>query len=467
MEERRIGRQTPTLSVVLPYSKTKGKEAIELYNSTGRTAQPWQELLVYDMMAVNEEELWTHTKFGLSVPRQNGKNEVVFMREMKGLLDGERILHTAHRSSTSHASWERIYSLLAKAGYREKEDYTTLKQFGFETIRMVNGDGVINFRTRSSKGGLGEGYDLLIVDEAQEYTEDQKSALQYVIAASDNPQTIMCGTPPTAVSSGTVFLDYRRKTVAGNTQNGGWAEWSVDFQSDPRNVDLWYETNPSLGLFLKERTVADEIGTDVVDFNIQRLGLWLTYNQKSAISLKEWEALKCDKKPKLKKTLFVGVKFGVDGSNVAMSVAAKTDEGKIFVEALDCRPIRNGFTWILDYLKALEPKSVIIDGAGNQKLLSESMRRAKIKGAVLPTVKEVVVANAQFEQGIFSKTLCHMDQPALKQAAGNCEKRTIGNGGFGYKALKEGIEIALLDSAILAFWACSESKERKRQQVRC
>mgnify|MGYP002868968649 CR=1 FL=1 len=153
--------------------------------------------------------------------------------------------------------------------------------------------------------------------------------------------------------------------------------------------------------------------------------------------------------------------------NVAVSVAAKTDDDKVFVEALDCRPIRGGFVWILDYLKALEPKSVIIDGAGNQKLLAEAMRRAKIKGAVLPTVKEVVVANAQFEQGVFSKALCHMDQPALKQAAGNCEKRIIGNGGFGYKALKEGIEIALLDSAILAFWACSESKERKRQQVRC
>lgn len=45
MGEVRKGRQTPTQSVVLPYSSTYGAEAIDIYNSTGRTAQEWQELL--------------------------------------------------------------------------------------------------------------------------------------------------------------------------------------------------------------------------------------------------------------------------------------------------------------------------------------------------------------------------------------------------------------------------------------
>ena len=31
MEPKRIGRQTPTTSLVLPYKKTKGKEAVEIY----------------------------------------------------------------------------------------------------------------------------------------------------------------------------------------------------------------------------------------------------------------------------------------------------------------------------------------------------------------------------------------------------------------------------------------------------
>lgn len=115
MAEARKGRQTPTQSIVLPYEETKGKEAIDLYNSSGRTAQEWQELLIYDILAVNEEGLWTHTKFGYSVPRRNGKNEIVVIREIWGLKNGEKILHTAHRTTTSHAAWERLCTILDKA----------------------------------------------------------------------------------------------------------------------------------------------------------------------------------------------------------------------------------------------------------------------------------------------------------------------------------------------------------------
>lgn len=49
----------------------------------------------------------------------------------------------------------------------------------------------------------------MIIDEAQEYTTDQEAALKYTVTDSDNPQTIMCGTPPTPTSSRTVFTDYR------------------------------------------------------------------------------------------------------------------------------------------------------------------------------------------------------------------------------------------------------------------
>ena len=42
-----LGRQTPTRSVVLPYEKTKGAQAVKLYNLTGRKAQEWQELMLY------------------------------------------------------------------------------------------------------------------------------------------------------------------------------------------------------------------------------------------------------------------------------------------------------------------------------------------------------------------------------------------------------------------------------------
>ena len=96
------------------------------------------------------------------------------------------------------------------------------------------------------------------------------------------------------------------------------------------------------------------------------------------------------------------------------------------------------------------------------------MKEYGLKSPVLPTVKEIIAANTAFEQGLFQDNIRHMGQPSLTNAVGNCEKRAIGaNGGFGYKAQKEGIEIALLDSVILAYWACSTTKEvKKKQRVR-
>ncbi len=193
----RLGRQTPTAAVVLPYTKTLGQDAIDLYNTTGRTAQQWQELLLYDILARNEDDLWVHTKFGYAVPRRNGKNEIAAIRELYGLQQGESILHTAHRTTTSRAAWERLCHLLDKA----KIPYKSIQAVGREHIQLEDGEGRIEFRTRSSKGGLGEGFDLLVVDEAQEYTDDQASALKYVVTDSENPQTLFCGTPPTPASS--------------------------------------------------------------------------------------------------------------------------------------------------------------------------------------------------------------------------------------------------------------------------
>lgn len=215
----RVGSQTPTTSVVIPYTTTYGKEAIDLYNQTTRTAREWQEIMIYDILSINDDNLWTHTKFGYEIPRRNGKGEIIVIRELYGLMHGERILHTAHRTPTSHSAWERLCTLLDEIGI----EYKATKQMGLETIRVLDkGGGYVNFRTRSSKGGLGEGYDTLIIDEAQEYTIDQESALKYVVTDSMNPQTLFCGTPPTAVSAGTVFMKMREAVFQGQSKKNEW-----------------------------------------------------------------------------------------------------------------------------------------------------------------------------------------------------------------------------------------------------
>lgn len=469
MEETRKGRQTPTQSLTLPYTETHGDEAVELYNHSGRTAQEWQELLMYDIMAVNSEGLWIHMKYGWSIPRRNGKSELLIIRTIWAITHGERVLYTAHRTTTSHNAWEKVIERLAKIGFVEGEVFKTTRQFGLEKIEWLDDSGgVVNFRTRSSKGGLGEGYDLLIIDEAQEYTNDQESALKYVVTDSKNPQTLMCGTPPTVVSSGTVFQNYRTQVLTAQTEDCGWAEWSVSEMSNTQDKDLWYETNPSLGTILTERTIRSELGKDQTDDNIQRLGLWLRYNQKSAISKNDWAKCRLNGKPEIdEKNIYFGVKYAKGTGNVSLAAACRTTDDRIFIECIDCRPVRDGNDWIIRYLRNPNMQDVIADGASGQEMLLTDMDNAGIeRKPIFPKVSEIIAGNAAFEQDVFSGKIAHAGQKALETVATNCEHRAIGSsGGFGYTSILAGADISLLEAAALAHRACTTAKPYEEQFV--
>ena len=463
----RLGNQFPTQSVILPYEKSLYQEAVDFYHKTKCKCYEWQLNMLKPIMAVEDDGLWVHQKFGYSIPRRNGKTEVVYILELFALERGLSTLHTAHRISTSHSSFEKLKKYLEESGYVEGEDFNSIKAKGQERLELYKSGGVIQFRTRTSSGGLGEGFDFLVIDEAQEYTTEQESALKYTVTDSPNPMTIMCGTPPTPVSSGTVFTDYREKTLFGQSKYAGWAEWSVEDVTKIDDIEAWYNSNPSMGYHLNERKIEAELGEDELDHNIQRLGYWPKYNQKSAISEKEWQELKVKALPILRGPLFVGVKYGNDGANVAMSVAVKTLSGKIFVETLDCQSIRNGNQWLINFFKEANIESVVIDGQSGQSVLTNEMKDFRLKAPVLPTVKEIINANASWEQGIYQKNICHAGQPSLEKVVTNCDKRNIGtSGGFGYKSQFDDMDICLMDSALLAHWACHNSKPKKKQQIR-
>lgn len=458
----KVGNQIPTVAHVIEYSKSYGDEAVQLYDLSGNVCQEWQTLMLSDIMAVNDDGLWVHTKFGYSVPRRNGKTEILTQREIWGLFNGEHILHTAHLTDTAHTAWERLKARLECIGVKIK----TFKGYGRERIEFLETGGLIDFRTRTSSGALGQGYDLLVIDEAQEYTTQQQTALNYVVSSSKNPQTLMCGTPPTAVSNGTVFRDYRDKVLQGDAVNSGWAEWSVDHKTDVHNKEAWYQTSPSLGTILTERIVQDEINGDDLDFNIQRLGLWIRYNQQSAISAPDWDDLKVETLPTFTSPLFAGVKYGKDGQNVCLSIAVKTEDEKIFVESIDCRDQREGNDWIINFLMKCNVKAVLVDGASGLETFQRECKEQKLKNVHSATVKEVVQSSSDFETAVANKILCHNGQPALRQSVTNCKHRAIGSGGgYGYQTLDDDIEVALMESVILATHACSTFKEVKKQRV--
>lgn len=474
----RIDNQNPSFTNVVKSRKTKGTQAIKLYATSGRKLLTWQQRQIRAIETQNKDGTWKYMIYCLAVSRRNGKGEILVAREMDGLIDlKEKICHTAHRTTTSHDAFVRLYTALKAAGYQEHsrkqkkmpaKSFFASKQYGLEHIE-VTGGGSIDFRTRTNNGGLGEGFDLLVIDEAQEYTTKQQSALSYTVSSSKNPQTIITGTPPTMSSGGDVFVKIRNTVLDGKAEETGWAEWSTPEMiegDDLKSPALWKRYNPSYGSILDARKIRSELANGDLDFNIQRLGFWCTFNQKSAISEQEWSDLKVETLPELKEERFLGIKYGRDGVNCALSIASKTKDGRIFVETIDCTSVRAGNGWLFDFIKNPKVNKVAIDGASGQQLLADQIQKYGFKKQVImPTVAEIIQGNSMFEQDLYAQNICHRGQQTLTDVVTNCKRRLIGSkGGFGYSSLVETQDIAVMESMILAYWLCAVTKEDKKKQ---
>lgn len=475
----RIDNQNPSFTNIKASKKSRGLIAIAQYKSTGQNLYTWQQRQIKHIEILNPDGLWKYTTYCICVSRRNGKGEILAAREMDGIINlGEKICYTAHRTTTSHDAFNRLYALLKKAGYEEfnkkkktmpPKSFYASKQYGLEHIEITGG-GSVDFRTRTDSGGLGEGFDLLIIDEAQEYTSKQQSALSYTVSSSKNPQTIFVGTPPTATSKGDVFVKIRQTVLDGTAEDTGWAEWSTpDFVEGKalRDPKLWKRFNPSYAKILTDRKIRSELKNGDLDFNIQRLGYWCTFNQKSAITEDEWDDLKVDEMPQLKDVRYLGIKYGRDGVNCALSIASKTLDGKIFVETLDCVSVRAGNGWLFEFIKNPKVTKIAVDGASGQQILAEQLKQYKFKKQVImPTVGEIIQSNAMFEQDLYAKQIVHRGQNTLKKVVCNCKKRLIGSkGGFGYSSLVETQDIAVMESMILAYWLCATTREEKKKQI--
>src|SRR5690625_7164753 len=111
VNQKKIGSQTPTKSLILPYDKSSGPEAIKIYEKSGRIAFDWQKFLTDAILTVNDESLWTLITFGFSLQRQNGKNEVLAIRVLYRMEKGERILHTENRTTKSDATFNLMLAI--------------------------------------------------------------------------------------------------------------------------------------------------------------------------------------------------------------------------------------------------------------------------------------------------------------------------------------------------------------------
>lgn len=476
------GNQTPTYHKAEKYNRSEGEEAAALADAYGLSPHRWQRDILRDWLAVDDDGKLLHSFCILEVPRQNGKTGVSDPRETWGLIyRGEQILHTAQEFQTAKKAFDRLRK---KFGTKRNDPYAEFPELnalvdyytisaGQMVLDLKNG-GHIEFRTRGSNSDMGRGgtFDLVVVDEAQAYTESQDAALSPLNSAAPtgSPQTILMGTMPTPSSGekGVIFSRAIKRLMSSDEKGSCLHAWGVDEIGDVHDIERWYETNPSLGYQLlfsaleKDATTmsADMFAREHLGFISKDIG-----RKNYAIPASVWDACKSyDAKPE-GKTAY-GIKFTADGSEVCLCGAVIPESGKGRISLIERRPTGHGTQWLADWLNQRYNKAscVVIDGRNGVDVLIDKISDTwRMKGSVIrPGVRDVIASVSTLTDALNEQTVTWFEgQEVLRESAITSTKRPIAGGwGFG------GDNSAPIEAAALALWGAKTSKRNPGREMR-
>lgn len=473
-----IGSQLARIQIEPYRIGSDGEDAIELMQSYGNTLDDWQKTVVECWLGKDETGKYSMTSAGLALPRQNGKNVCLEAREFFGMIvNGERILHTAHQVKTAKKSFRRLVAMFTDKRHPEIEDLVEKIHFtnGEESISLKNG-GVIEYSARSRQAARGfDGISLVVFDEAQELTDDQTEAIMATLSASTTGtrQLIYTGTPPYPGCPGTVFR--RRRTICTTDagKHDAWHEWSVEGKSindiNVSDTSLWYATNPALGIRLTEEFTLEEFRSMSPDgFARERLGWWapiITEQTEYAINKKAWESCKSSEPKPSGKTAY-GVKFSADGTEVALCGCVIDENGVARISLIQREWTVKGLTWLSDWLNARyrEASCVVIDGRnGVDVLIDRIIGTWRYKGSVIrANTKDMLASVSMLTENVNEGSLTwYKLQDDLNDSAITSVKRPIG-GGYGFG----GENSIPIEACALALYGAKTSKRDPKKKMR-
>lgn len=472
------GSQEPRIKIEPSRVSTDGEDAALLMGAYGCQLDDWQKLVVNCWLGRDESGKYNITSAGLSLPRQNGKNVCLEAREFYGLvINGEKILHTAHQVKTGKKSFRRLASMFTDKRHPEITDLVKNIRYtnGEEGIELLNG-GTIEFSARSRQAARGfDGISVVVYDEAQELTDEQVDAIMATLAASatGTRQLIYTGTPPYPKCPGEVFR--RRRTISLNDpgKHDCWHEWSVDGKSideiNVRDTNLWYFTNPALGIRLSEDFTSEEHRSMSPDgFARERLGWWspvLMEQTNNALDKDAWTECATEEKKPEGKTAY-GIKFSSDGSEVSLAGAVMGNDGKYRISLINHESTAKGIKWLSDWLneRVNNASCVVIDGRNGVDVLIDRISGVwKYKDSVIrPKMQDVISAAGMLNNDVNEKNISwYKLQDDLNDSAINSIKRPIGGGwGFG------GENSTPIEACSLALWGVKTSKRNPNKKMR-
>jgi hypothetical protein len=325
------------------------EDVADLSAQAGIVLDGWQELILQAAMGERSDRTWAAKRVGVSLPRQNGKSQLLVARALAGvLLFGEKkIVISAHQQDTAREAFAKLVEILEADGnewlMERVKPAGIMNAINREAVKFRNG-ATVQFKARTGAGGRGFSSDCLLLDEAQRLKRPAWVSINSTMSAMHNPQVWLLGTPPTREDydsgMGEVFESVRTAAVGGVSSAAAWAEWGADPKAegfDPASVATRWEANPAWNTRINHEIVDGEFESYTADeFAQDRLGVWLdelANGGSRGISDVLWSGSGVDAPPAVGVKSF-GVAFSFQGDRVSLGGAVKHADG-VHVELVD------------------------------------------------------------------------------------------------------------------------------------
>ena len=338
-----------------------------------RQIQAFCDMLTFNLFDWQFEAVWQFYKnelneWHLIAPRQNGKSQVllvIILIEM--FLNGIKITFTTHDTDNCDDMFQKLKNEIENNEDLYGELIRITKTKGMQVIELANGS-TIKFKARTKSSGLGGSNDMVIFDELQLITEQQMSSIYPTLSASKNPVTLYAGTHPRNFDDDTYYRK-QRDIYFGTIK---WLEYGIgsDYDIEQLKKDNLFldkkilkQTNPSYLIRLKHESIVQEYGKmDLLDFAIQRLGMFHTQTQKALFTgnIINKVLIDTEEAQKFKGKFVLGIKFDME---YHAAVIATRNEHGAYLQVLDKRLNKDGFEWLATFiLENKEIQGVMVDG---------------------------------------------------------------------------------------------------------
>lgn len=459
----------------------------DLSARAGIVLDAWQEVILQAAMGERSDATWAAKRVGVSVPRQNGKSQLLVARALAGvLLFGEKkIVISAHQQDTAREAFSKMVEILEADGNEWLMDRVRpggiLNAFAREAVRFRNG-ATVQFKARTASGGRGFSSDCLLLDEAQRLKRPAWVSINSTMSAMPNPQVWLLGTPPTRddidAGMGEVFESIRKAACDGVSSAAAWAEWSADPYADdydPASEYTRWSANPAWNTRINHEIVQGEFESYTPEeFSQDRLGIWLSdvgTAAPRAISEDVWRDSSVDSPPEGHITYAVAFSVAGDRMSIAGHVGS-AERGH--VELIDSTTdLDAGLAKVADWF--VEPNAsgvprwramtvVVLSGAAGTGVLRKYLldRGVGPRRVVIASTPQYLQACEMFREALEKESsVTHLDatgQSSLDDSVSSTDKDR--RGGW-IPSTPDGDETPL-EAVSLALWGARTTKLKPR-----